>query len=158
MKWYWVIAGALLLVSAVLHVSGVVRFDTTKHWTAWVVVGLVLLNGGWMAFDGGRALIVGDYVTPKTGLLAGTLGPWSEIVEAAGIDPRSGLMKSAFLVYGLAYLVATAALVLGASAAWWSVLVLAVLGLWYIPFGTLINIIVIILLLLPPLRPSIMRG
>lgn len=158
MKWYWVIAGALLLVSAVLHVSGVVRFDTTKHWTAWVVVGLVLLNGGWMAFDGGRALIVGDYVTPKTGLLAGTLGPWSEIVEAAGIDPRSGLMKSAFLVYGLAYLVATAALVLGASAAWWSVLVLAVLGLWYIPFGTLINIIVIILLLLPPLRSSIMRG
>ena len=158
MKWYWVIAGALLLVSAVLHVSGVVRFDTTKHWTAWVVVGLVLLNGGWMAFDGGTALIVGDYVTPKTGLLAGTLGPWSEIVEAAGIDPRSGLMKSAFLVYGLAYLVATAALVVGASAAWWSVLVLAVLGLWYIPFGTLINIIVIILLLLPPLRPSIMRG
>ena len=158
MKWYWVIAGALLLVSAVLHVSGVVRFDTTKHWTAWVVVGLVLLNGGWMAFDGGRALIVGDYVTPKTGLLAGTLGPWSKIVEAAGIDPRSALMKSAFLVYGLAYLVATAALVLGASAAWWSVLVLAVLGLWYIPFGTLINIIVIILLLLPPLRSSIMRG
>lgn len=158
MKWYWVIAGALLLVSAVLHVSGVVRFDTTKHWTAWVVVGLVLLNGGWMAFDGGRALIVGDYVTPKTGLLAGTLGPWSEIVEAAGIDPRSGLMKSAFLVYGLAYLVATAALVLGAAGAWWSVLVLAVLGLWYIPFGTLINIIVIILLLLPPLRSSIMRG
>ena len=158
MKWYWVIAGALLLVSAVLHVSGVVRFDTTKHWTAWVVVGLVLLSGGWMAFDGGRALIVGDYVTPKTGLLAGTLGPWSKIVEAAGIDPRSALMKSAFLVYGLAYLVATAALVLGASAAWWSVLVLAVLGLWYIPFGTLINIIVIILLLLPPLRSSIMRG
>ena len=68
MLWYWVIALAVVVVSALLHIAGVVRFDTTVHWTAWLVMALVLLNGGWMAFDGGRALVVGDYVTPKTGL------------------------------------------------------------------------------------------
>ena len=52
MIWYWVIACALVLVSTLLHIAGVVRFDTSIHWTGWLVVALVLLNGGWMAFDG----------------------------------------------------------------------------------------------------------
>ena len=152
MKWYWTILILLLVVSVVLHMSGVIKLDTSKHWTIWIVVGLVLLNGGWMAFDGGRALIVGDYVTPKSGEMAGMLGPWSKIVAAIGIEPRSTLMKSIFLVYGLAYVIAMAAFLLKASWAWSGLLIIAILGLWYIPFGTVINIIVIILLLLTPLR------
>ena len=128
------------------------RLATRLHWSAWVILGLVLLNGGWMAFDGGRAIIVGDYVTPRTGQFAGQLGPWSNIVQAVGVDPRSGLMKSIFLVYGLAYIGATTAFLLGVSRARWGVLMLAVLGLWYLPFGTLINVLVIVLLMLPPLR------
>jgi len=122
------------------------------HWTGWIVAALVVLNAGWMAFDGARALIVGDYVTPKTGQYAGQLGPWSKIVQVVGIAPRSTLMKSIFLIYGLAYLIAMMAFMLKASWAWSAMLVLAVLGLWYLPFGTLINVIVIVLLLLPSLR------
>ena len=152
MQWYWIIAAALVIVSALMHRLGILRFDTSLHWSAWVVAALVLLNGGWMAFDGGRALVIGDYVTPRTGQLAGTLGPWSRVVEAIGIEPRSTLMKSMFLSYGLAYLAATAAFLLGTSRAWWAILFLAVLGFWYIPFGTLINLIVLTLLLLPHLR------
>ena len=152
MQWYWIIAAALVIVSTVMHWLGILRFETSLHWSAWVVGALVLLNGGWMAFDGGRALVIGDYVTPKTGQLAGTLGPWSRVVEAAGIDPRSTLMKSMFLTYGLTYLGATAAFLLGTSSAWWAILFLALLGCWYIPFGTSINLIVLTLLLLPPLR------
>ncbi len=53
------------------------------------------------------------------------------------------------------YSACTGALVLGESQAWWGILVMAVLGLWYIPFGALINIVVITLLLLPSLRPSV---
>jgi hypothetical protein len=30
----------------------------------WVIVALMVLEAGWMLFDGTRALIVGDYVTP----------------------------------------------------------------------------------------------
>lgn len=124
-----------------------------RHWTAWIVAGLVGLNGGWMAFDGTRALIVGDYITPKTGQYAGQLGPWSKIVQAAGMAPRSTLMKSIFVFYGLAGLIVTVAFLLKASWAWSAMLIWAVLGLWYLPFGTLMNLFVIVLLLLPPLRP-----
>jgi hypothetical protein len=45
------------------------------HWTGWIVAALAALNGGWMTFDGARALIVGDYVTPSSGEYAGQLGP-----------------------------------------------------------------------------------
>ena len=118
----------------------------------WIVVGLVVLNAGWMLFDGARALIVGDYITPKTGAHAGQLGPWSKVVEAVGIDPRSTLMKSVFVIYGAAFLAVLAAFTLGASWAWMGMIVVAVLGLWHLPFGTLINVVVIALLQLPTLR------
>ncbi len=152
MIWYWVIAAAVVTTSVLLHRRGVVHFNTDLHWTAWLVVALVLFNGGWMAFDGGRALITGDYVTPREGPHVGALGPWSKVVTIAGIEPRSTLMKSLLLVYGLAYVRLAGAFVLGVSKAWWALLVVAGLGLWYVPFGTVINAIVITLLLLPPLR------
>ena len=152
MIWYWVIAAAVITTTLLLHRLGLVHFDTDLHWTAWLVVALVLLNGGWMAFDGGRALLVGDYVTPRSGPHVGALGTWSKVVTTVGIEPRSTLMKSLFVVYGLAFVGLVGVFVLGASKAWWVLLVVAALGLWYVPFGTLINAIVITLLLLPPLR------
>ncbi|MCL4704453.1 hypothetical protein KJ068_04780 [bacterium] len=39
----------------------------------WLVATLVILNAGGMTFEGTRALIVGDYVTPKSGAHAGQL-------------------------------------------------------------------------------------
>jgi hypothetical protein len=126
--------------------------EEMMHWSAWIVAALVVLNGGWMAFDGTRAPIAGDYLTPKTGQYAGQLGPWSKVVQAAGIAPRSTLMKSIFVVYGFVYLIVMAAFLLKASWAWPAMLIVAALGLWHLPFGTLINLIVIVLLLLPPLR------
>ena len=53
-----------------------------------VLVALVLFEAGWMAFDGAHALVTGDYVTPSTGSYAGQLGPWADVVSAAGIGPR----------------------------------------------------------------------
>lgn len=99
-----------------------------------------------MAFDGARALWVGDYVTPRTGQFAGQLGPWAGLVEAVGIEPRSTGMKCVFVAYGLAYVAAAAALVAGVGWARSATGALAVLGLWYLPFGTLANALVLILL------------
>jgi hypothetical protein len=53
-------------------------------WLRWVVLVLALTEGGWMAYDGGRALLVGDYVTPSTGEYAGQLGPWKLACFAFG--------------------------------------------------------------------------
>ncbi len=37
------------------------------HWAGWIVVVLALFVAGWFAFEGARALVVGDYITPKSG-------------------------------------------------------------------------------------------
>ncbi len=122
------------------------------HWLGWVVAALALIEGGWLAFDGGRALIVGDYVTPSSGPSAGQLGPWSKIVSVFGIDPRSTLMKSIHLVLGLAWLAVILCFILGFPQARLGMLLCAVLALWYLLFGTVLSVIQIALLLLPVLR------
>ncbi|MEE8137350.1 MAG: hypothetical protein V3T81_00515 [Thermoanaerobaculia bacterium] len=124
------------------------------HWLGWVVVALAVFEGGWFAYDGGRALVVGDYVTPTTGRFAGELGPWRHAVEAVGIEPRSTLMKSIFLGYGLAWMAVVVGFALKLHWAWWAMLAAAAGAAWYLPFGTLLSLIQIVLLLLPALRTT----
>jgi hypothetical protein len=124
------------------------------HWLGWIVILLALVEGGWLAFDGGRALITGDYVTPSSGECAGQLGPWSKLVSAVGIEPRSTLMKSIHLGLGVVWLAAIICFVAGVPRAWTAMLICAIAALWYLPFGTLLSVIQIVLLLLPPLRTN----
>ena len=118
------------------------------HWSNWVIVTLTVIEAGWMAYDGSRALIVGDYVTPKSGQYAGQLGPWSKVVAAVGIAPRSTLMKVIFAIYGFAWLLIMVLFIMKVPWAKWAMLAAAVGALWYLPFGTLCSAIQIVLLLL----------
>lgn len=122
------------------------------HWLGWIVVLLAFVEGGWLAFDGGHALVTGDYVTPSSGKYAGKLGPWSKLVSAVGLEPRSTTMKAIHLVLGTIWIVVIVCFVLRLSWAWTAMLVCAITGLWYLPFGTLLSTIQIVLLLLPTLR------
>ncbi len=124
------------------------------HWTGWVVLGLALFVGGWLAFDGAHALIKGDYVTPKSGTHAGQLGPWSKLVAAVGIEPRSTLMKCIHLGFGLAWIAVMICFALQLPWAWAAMLGFACASLWYLPFGTLLGVVQLVLLLLPPLREA----
>ncbi len=128
------------------------------RWLRVLVLVMAIVEGGWLAFDGGRALIVGDYVTPSSGTYAGQLGPWSKLVSAVGIDPRSTLMKSIHLTLGLAWLVVIAGFALRLPWAWWGMLGCAVASLWYLPFGTLLSVIQITLLSLPRMRSPTARN
>ena len=101
-----------------------------------------------MTFDGTRALLVGDYVTPRTGPHAGELGPWHYVVERVGITPRSTAMKLIFVAFGISWLVIGAALVLQLAWAPTAALVAAILTMWYLPVGTVSSVIQIVLLLL----------
>jgi hypothetical protein len=73
-------------------------------------------------------------------------------VSAVGIEPRSMQMKIIFVFYGGITLLIAIGFILGFKWAWWGMLIAAMLGLWYLPFGTLLNLIMLALLLLPPLR------
>lgn len=101
-----------------------------------------------MAFDGTRALITGDYVTPKTGPKAGQLGPWHHVVERLGVNPRGTPMKLFFAGYGAAWLLLAAAFLRGAAWAPGGMLVAAVGALWYLPLGTVLSAVQVALLLL----------
>lgn len=118
------------------------------HWLRWVVLLLAVIEGGWLAFDGAHALAKGDYVTPKSGRHAGRLGPWSRVVEYVGIPPRSTLMKGIHLAIGGAWIVIMIFFALGAPWAWWGMVICAIASLWYLPFGTLLSIIQILILTL----------
>ncbi len=124
------------------------------HWLGWIVVLFAFIEGGWLAYDGGHALVTGEYVTPSSGEYAGQLGPWSKLVSAVGIDPRSTLMKSIHLILGLVWVAMIVPFIFRVPWAWRGMFICAVAGLWYLPFGTLLSVIQIVLLLLRPVRAS----
>ena len=113
----------------------------------WVVVLLAVMNFGYMAFDGGRALITGDYIRPKSGVYAGQLGPWTKIVTKAGIKPESTAMKFIFLIWGLTGLVITTGFILKMHWATNGLILINVLSLWYLIPGTISSALQIVLLL-----------
>ena len=106
-----------------------------------LVVVLALFEAGWMTYDGTRALIVGDYVTPREGPHAGQLGPWRHVVSAVGIEPRSPGMKAFFVAYGVVWLFVIVAFIRGASWAPTAMMIAAVGSLWYLPIGTVCSLV-----------------
>jgi hypothetical protein len=102
----------------------------------YIVMALALLEAGWMAFDGSRALITGHYTTRSQGPGAGQLGPWTKPISAVGLDPRSTAMKVVFVGYGGIWLAATIAFALNPRKAQGAMLIAAAGSLWYLPVGT----------------------
>lgn len=108
---------------------------------------LVLIVASYMILDGVRALAVGNYLTPSTGEYAGQLGPWATVVSMAGIDPRSTLMKLTFVSYGILTSAMSVCFIRKLRWAKTGLLTMSLLGLWYLPFGAIINLVVIVLLM-----------
>ena len=115
---------------------------TRKRWVFF----LVLIVASYMIFDGSRAMVVGDYLTLSTGAYAGQLGPWASVVKVVGIEPRSTLMKLTLITYGISAIVMGIFFIRRLRWARTGLLAMAFLGLWYIPFGTIINLVLILLL------------
>jgi len=114
----------------------------------WVIVLLAVLNFGYMAFDGGRALIKGDYIRPASGEYAGQLGPWSKLVSKIGINPESTTMKIIFVAWGLIGLSITVCYVLKKHWAANGLLAINFMSLWYLVPGTISSSLQIALLLI----------
>jgi hypothetical protein len=114
-------------------------------WNVAVAAVLSGVLGGWMIVDGGRAMLVGDYFTPRTGRYAGSLGPWAGLVLRLGIDPRSMVMKALFLGFGAAWVLVAAGMVFGTAGILQIAIVLAFATLWYVPIGSAIALLVLVL-------------
>jgi len=124
------------------------------HALKWLVIAIALFQGAWLVFDGTRALRVGDYVTPTSGPRAGQLGPWSRVVSALGLDPRSALIKWLHVALGLTWLFAAVLFLLRPSSlGWWAILGAGIASLWYLPLGTLLSAVVLALLWTPAIKP-----
>jgi hypothetical protein len=118
----------------------------------WPVVVLAVAEAGWMVYDGTRALVVGDYVTPTSGAYAGRLGPWADLVAAIGIDPQGPFTKIAFVAYGVVWLGAVVAFIRRCRLAWIAMMIAAICSLWYLVIGTATSLVVIALLMVPAVR------
>jgi hypothetical protein len=108
------------------------------------IVFLALGPALFMTFDGMRALTRGDYLTRTTGPFAGQLGPWSRVVSAVGVPPRSTAMKVTFVAFGLLWLSAIVAFVSGSPGGTVALAAVAVATLWYLPIGTLMSALVLV--------------
>lgn len=117
-----------------------------------IVTGIAFLIGGWLTFDGTRALVAGDYTTAKSGPHAGQLGPWSRVVSALGIDPIGRLMKCLHVALGAIWLISMLAFIINPPLGWRALLISSVLSLWYLPMGTVLSLVELCLLFLPQIR------
>ena len=113
---------------------------------------VALLIGGWLVFDGTRALTVGDYLTARSGPRAGQLGPWSQFVAKIGLNPRSTTVKVAHLTLGLLWVLGVVIFLVRPSTGWWLLMATSVGTLWYLPLGTAFALIELALLLTPAIR------
>lgn len=106
----------------------------------YLIIGLSSINGLWMLIDGVYVLMNGKYIGPEKP------GPWASLIGFTGVDVFK--LGPVFFLFGLAWLIFAGAV--WADASWSRVfgIVLSVLTLWYLPFGTLISIIVLLLLFL----------
>ncbi len=117
------------------------------RWIRWPVLALAVSVAGFMASDGTRALVVGDYVTPQSGQFAGQLGLWAALVSAVGVNPRASGMKAFFALYGLSWLAVAVAYTRGAKWSWGAMMLACVAILWYLPIGTAAGAVMILLLI-----------
>lgn len=105
----------------------------------WALGVVAFVVGGWMVADGVRVLRTGAYFGPPTP------GPWRHVVSAVGLDPFS--IGPVFVGLGIAWLAAYAwLLAAGGRAAWWACVAVAALTAWYLPVGTLLSLVALVLL------------
>ena len=68
------------------------------------------------------------------------------MARAAGIAPRSTLMKGILVGYGLVWLGVALAFARGAGWAWWGMVLAAASAFWYSTLGVPINLLQLLLL------------
>ncbi len=96
------------------------------------------INASYMLLDGIFVIINGKYIGPEKP------GPWSNIFEKFNINVFK--LGPIFIVFGILWFVFIYGLQTSQSWAYLFGLFLSIATLWYLPIGTLISVISIVLL------------
>jgi len=103
------------------------------------------LVGGWMIFDGVHVLATGKYFGPAKP------GPWSSLVAAIGLDKFS--LGVPFILLGVLWILFLMMMLLHQSLAWYGALLTAILTLWFLPVGTVLSLLYLVMLFI--FRPKL---
>ena len=99
-----------------------------------------LLNGAYMFIDGLFVVVNGKYIGPEKP------GPWAFLFNRLNVNVfKLGPM---FIVYGILWFAYIYGLQTSQAWAYMFGMILFTATLWYLPFGTLISLVSIVLLLL----------
>ena len=101
--------------------------------------------GWWLAIDGLRQRLLGDYFR-----IDGQLGPWADLASAVGVDPQR--LALTFIAVGLGLIGASFGVCLRRRWGYAAALALSAVSLLYLGFGTPVALICLILILLKPTR------
>jgi hypothetical protein len=92
-----------------------------------------------MLIDGIYVTANGKYIGPEKP------GPWASLISLTGVDVFK--LGPVFILFGVAWLVFGGALLSDATWARTFGVVLSIATLWYLPFGTLISLVVLVALI-----------
>ena len=92
-----------------------------------------------MLLDGFFVILKGKYIGPEKP------GPWANIFYKIGVDVFK--LGPLFILFGLVWLTWTYALLTNQTWAFALGIIISVLTLWYLPVGTFISLIILVLLL-----------
>ncbi|MGN6417419.1 MAG: hypothetical protein ACTHMC_08005 [Pseudobacter sp.] len=100
---------------------------------------LAFLNGGYMLLDGLFVLLKGKYIGPEKP------GPWSGLFYKLNIDVFK--LGPLFIIFGLLWLIWMYGLLTNQHWAYIFGILISIFTLWYLPLGTLLSVIILVILL-----------
>jgi hypothetical protein len=104
-----------------------------------IIAVLAAVMGSYMLIDGIFVLLKGKYIGPEKP------GPWANFFYSLNIDVMR--LGPLFIVFGILWFAWLYAFLSGQGWAYGFGIIISLLSLWYLPVGTLIPIIVLIVLL-----------
>jgi hypothetical protein len=100
---------------------------------------MAFILGGWMLYSGIRVYQKGKYPGPQIP------GQWTYFFKYFGIKPLK--LGWLFILFGALWLILATAYFFHIPCVWNCAIIIASLSLWYVPIGTVISILSLLILL-----------
>ncbi|MGZ8509648.1 MAG: hypothetical protein ACXWWA_04700 [Chitinophagaceae bacterium] len=100
---------------------------------------LGFINGGYMLLDGIFVMLKGKYIGPDKP------GPWADLFYKLNINVFK--LGPLFILFGITWIVFLIGLLTSQSWTYLLGLIISIMTLWYLPVGTLLSVIILVVLL-----------